>query len=62
MSMEIIQREADKRERHRGLRVKVAEKPILRPGELKRAQDRRGERESLDSSVVGQSVSFTSLC
>lgn len=29
-----------------GLRVKVAEKPILRPGELKRAQDRREERES----------------
>lgn len=29
-----------------GLRVKVAEKPILRPGELKRAQDRHEERES----------------
>ncbi len=36
-SMEIIQRWPDKRERQRGLRVKVAEKLILRLGELKRA-------------------------
>lgn len=59
--MEIIQRGPDKRERQRGLRVKVAEKLILRPGELKRARDRHEERESLDSTVVGHSVSFTSL-
>lgn len=44
--MEIIQRGPDKRERQRGLRVKVAEKLILRLGELKRAQDRHEERES----------------
>ncbi len=44
--MEIIQRWPDKRERQRGLRVKVAEKLILRLGELKRAWDRHEERES----------------
>ncbi len=44
--IEIIQRGPDKRGRQRGLRVKVAEKLILRLGELKRARDRHEERES----------------